>query len=261
MVVVDSGSTDRTVADRRRIRRPSRHAPVRDPRAAMAVGARRTCRSATEWVLALDADQQLTPELRDEITARAAEARRDRRVLPQSPADFPRPLDPPRRLLPEVPAQAVSPLDGSASTRRELVDHHFQVAGRDRTAAVRHDRGQPERGDDRGLDREAQPLRDAAGPAGRPASGSRARPGDSGAPSPAPPMASTSGHARRKRIWSRLPLFVRPCLYVFYRYVMQLGFLDGKEGFHLSRPAGVLVPAARRHQHRRTALRVDRGSK
>jgi hypothetical protein len=28
-----------------------------------------------------------------------------------------------------------------------------------------------------------------------------------------------------------LPLFVRPCLYVFYRYVLRLGFLDGREGF------------------------------
>ncbi|MGH9383994.1 MAG: glycosyltransferase family 2 protein [Vicinamibacterales bacterium] len=34
-----------------------------------------------------------------------------------------------------------------------------------------------------------------------------------------------------KRIWAGLPLFVRPCLYVFYRYVIRLGFLDGKQGF------------------------------
>jgi hypothetical protein len=34
-----------------------------------------------------------------------------------------------------------------------------------------------------------------------------------------------------KQQWSRLPLFVRPCLYVFYRYVLRLGFLDGKQGF------------------------------
>ncbi len=24
---------------------------------------------------------------------------------------------------------------------------------------------------------------------------------------------------------------MRPCLYVFYRYVLRLGFLDGKQGF------------------------------
>jgi glycosyltransferase involved in cell wall biosynthesis len=37
-----------------------------------------------------------------------------------------------------------------------------------------------------------------------------------------------------KLIWSRLPLYVRPFLYFTYRYVFRLGFLDGKEGaiFH-----------------------------
>ncbi len=34
-----------------------------------------------------------------------------------------------------------------------------------------------------------------------------------------------------KQLWSGLPLFVRPCLYVFYRYILRLGFLDGKQGF------------------------------
>ena len=28
-----------------------------------------------------------------------------------------------------------------------------------------------------------------------------------------------------------LPLFVRPALYFFYRFVLRRGFLDGKEGF------------------------------
>jgi hypothetical protein len=35
----------------------------------------------------------------------------------------------------------------------------------------------------------------------------------------------------RERIWNRLPLFVRPTLYFFYRYIVQLGFLDGRAGF------------------------------
>jgi glycosyltransferase involved in cell wall biosynthesis len=34
-----------------------------------------------------------------------------------------------------------------------------------------------------------------------------------------------------KRLWSRLPLFVRPTLYFIYRYFLRAGFLDGKEGF------------------------------
>lgn len=37
-----------------------------------------------------------------------------------------------------------------------------------------------------------------------------------------------------KRVWRRLPLFVRPFLYFVYRYFVRFGFLDGKQGaiFH-----------------------------
>ena len=37
-----------------------------------------------------------------------------------------------------------------------------------------------------------------------------------------------------KQLYGRLPLYVRPFVYFFYRYVVLLGFLDGKEGgiFH-----------------------------
>lgn len=37
-----------------------------------------------------------------------------------------------------------------------------------------------------------------------------------------------------KRIWRRMPLYLRPFLYFFYRYFLRLGFLDGKQGaiFH-----------------------------
>jgi glycosyltransferase involved in cell wall biosynthesis len=31
--------------------------------------------------------------------------------------------------------------------------------------------------------------------------------------------------------WYRMPLYVRPFFYFFYRYILRLGFLDGKEGF------------------------------
>lgn len=32
-------------------------------------------------------------------------------------------------------------------------------------------------------------------------------------------------------LWLRMPLYLRPCLYFFYRYVVRLGFLDGAGGF------------------------------
>ena len=35
----------------------------------------------------------------------------------------------------------------------------------------------------------------------------------------------------RRTIWNRLPLLVRPCLYFVYRYIVQLGILDGRAGF------------------------------
>jgi hypothetical protein len=35
----------------------------------------------------------------------------------------------------------------------------------------------------------------------------------------------------RKRLWRRLPLYLRPFFYFIYRYVFRLGFLDGREGF------------------------------
>lgn len=34
-----------------------------------------------------------------------------------------------------------------------------------------------------------------------------------------------------KRMWWRMPLFLRPFIYFFYRYFIKLGFLDGKTGF------------------------------
>jgi len=34
-----------------------------------------------------------------------------------------------------------------------------------------------------------------------------------------------------KNLYYKLPLFIRPFLYFFYRYIVRFGFLDGKEGF------------------------------
>jgi hypothetical protein len=34
-----------------------------------------------------------------------------------------------------------------------------------------------------------------------------------------------------KQRWYGMPLYIRPFLYFFYRYVVRCGFLDGKEGF------------------------------
>ncbi|RYF78594.1 MAG: glycosyltransferase family 2 protein [Cytophagaceae bacterium] len=35
----------------------------------------------------------------------------------------------------------------------------------------------------------------------------------------------------KEQVWGRIPVLLRPFLYFFYRYVVLLGFLDGKAGF------------------------------
>jgi glycosyltransferase involved in cell wall biosynthesis len=50
-----------------------------------------------------------------------------------------------------------------------------------------------------------------------------------------PSNASAAQQDRRKRwykdnIYSRLPLFIRPVMYFLYRYIIRLGFLDGRRG-------------------------------
>jgi glycosyltransferase involved in cell wall biosynthesis len=50
-------------------------------------------------------------------------------------------------------------------------------------------------------------------------------------------LGESQAQARRwvkDRVYARVPLFVRPLLYFLYRYFLRLGFLDGKEGliFH-----------------------------
>ncbi|MBL0024745.1 MAG: hypothetical protein IPO98_06865 [Saprospiraceae bacterium] len=35
----------------------------------------------------------------------------------------------------------------------------------------------------------------------------------------------------KNNYYNRLPLFLRPFIYFFYRYILKLGFLDGKRGF------------------------------
>ena len=35
----------------------------------------------------------------------------------------------------------------------------------------------------------------------------------------------------KEKFYFKLPLFIRPFLYYVYRYIIKLGFLDGKEGF------------------------------
>jgi hypothetical protein len=178
---------------------------------------------ATEWVLGLDADQRVTPELRDAISTAVVDAGdcngyyvRRRQIFRgkwiRHGGYYP------KYLLKLFRRSAVR-LDPE-----ELVDHHFYVGGTTKQleadiiednkneAAIavwtaKHNRY--------AVLQARQELQSTAGPGLM-----------------VPPPDSPDGRTRRlKRIWARLPLFVRPTLYVFYRYIVRLGFLDGKQGF------------------------------
>lgn len=116
-------------------------------------------------------------------------------------------------------------LDAVTIDETELVDHHFAVRGETMTA--RCDLVEDNRNEARisvwieKHNRYAvlQALQEFDAGTGRRA----VVPGFDGSP---------DGRTRRmKARWAHLPLVVRPCLYFAYRYVFQLGFLDGREGF------------------------------
>jgi hypothetical protein len=181
------------------------------------------------WVLALDADQSLTPELSADIAARLS-------TTPDTNGPTGFYLNRrqvfrgrwirhggyyPKYLLKLFRRDAVT-LDET-----DLVDHHFRVAGS--TAILDGDLIEDNRNESdiavwiakhnryavlQAREEEARKA-DGRGPATR---GSA--------------FGSPDDRTRlRKRIWNRLPLYIRPFGYFFYRYVLRLGFLDGKEGF------------------------------
>ena len=108
----------------------------------------------------------------------------------------------------------------------ELVDHHFFVDGP--TATLDGDLIEDNRNEssisvwvakhNAYARRQAQQEIESTGPGAR-----VTRPGG---------LSSPDARVRSmKRAWARLPLMVRPCLYFLYRYILRLGFLDGREGF------------------------------
>jgi glycosyltransferase involved in cell wall biosynthesis len=183
-----------------------------------------------DWVLALDADQRVTPELAREISGTDTAAYdgidgfyikrrqlfRDRWIKHGGyyPKYLLKMFRPSKVLL--------DPMD--------LVDHHFYVAGR--VKKLRYDLIERNRKEDdisfwiekhnryaTLLAREElswrTTLRESA-----------IQPSLVGNPD--------QKILAFKRLWRRMPLYVRPFLYFTYRYFFRLGFLDGKEGaiFH-----------------------------
>jgi glycosyltransferase involved in cell wall biosynthesis len=226
IVVVDSGSTDGTVAI-------AEAAGARVVHHAFETHARQwrwaldALQSDTPWVLALDADQRVTPELRVAITSAltaqgAADVTgyflnrrqifRDRWIRHGGYY--------PKYLLKLFRPEAMS-IDDT-----DLVDHHFVVTGR--VGRLSGDLIEDNQNEASIAAWTAKHNRYAVLQA-RQEVAARTSANRVG-------IGALFGHSDErtrwlKQQWARLPLFVRPCLYVTYRYVWRAGFLDGREGF------------------------------
>lgn len=219
--VVDSGSTDATIE----IARSFGCEVVLHPFSTHAEQWRWALSNlplTAEWVLAIDADQELSPELADEIRRFVSSSERRfcgaylcrRQVFRGRWIRFGGYY--PKYLLKLFRRSDVRVGD-------DLVDHHFVVSGA--TTLLRGDMIEANRNEDQVSNWVAKHNRYAVLQA-------RDELARRGAAAPGSFTGSPDERtAFLKRVWMRLPLYVRPVLYFVYRYVVRLGFLDGKEGF------------------------------
>jgi len=226
--VVDSGSTDRTVEIAQALGATVVHHPF-ETHSRQWAWALSNLPGPPAWVLGLDADQRLSPELRDELVQLFAD---EPRRLRQTDGFYVR-----RRqifrgrwirhggyyskyLLKLFRPERVR-LD-----EHDLVDHHFYVPGR--VDRLRGDLIEENRKEE---DIAFWILKHARY-ATLHAREELSRHG--GAAVPLVPSLVGNPDQRvlwRKRAWYRLPLYWRSVLYFGYRYLLRLGFLDGREGF------------------------------
>jgi len=226
--VVDSGSTDTTLAIAERYGANAVHHPF-ETHARQWAWALENLPVKHEWILGLDADQRVTPELREELIQLFTLGRSKLREIDglyvkrrqifrgqwiRHGGYYPKYL---LKLFRQAKAQA---------DEHDLVDHHFYVAGN--TAKLRGDiieDNQKENDITAWIEKHnhyavlharEELLR------------------RNGATWPIQPalFGSPDQHAAwLKQRWYGLPLYIRPVLYFFYRYFLRLGFLDGKQGF------------------------------
>ena len=184
----------------------------------------------TNWILALDADQRVTPELAGELRDLDAAALddfdgvyikrrqwfRDRWIKHGGYY--------PKYLLKMFRSGKV------AIDSQDLVDHHFYIAGP--VKKLRHDLIEANKKEDDISFWIAKHNRYAALLA-------REELGWRGTSRDTTIEPSLLGNPDQKslalrHLWRRMPLYVRPFLYFIYRYFLRCGFLDGKEGaiFH-----------------------------
>jgi glycosyltransferase involved in cell wall biosynthesis len=220
--VVDSSSTDATLMIARHFDASVVSHPF-ETHARQWSWALETLPIETDWVLAVDADQQVTPELRESITRALAAPRAKGYYVCRRQVFRGRWIRHggyyPKYLLKLFRRDAVS-IDS-----RDLVDHHFHVDGPLGTLAgdlVEDNRNETHIADWTAKHNRyaAQQARQEFAAAGGPPIGLKSV------------FGSPDDRTRwMKHVWSGLPLYVRPVLYVWYRYFVRFGWLDGKEGF------------------------------
>ncbi|HWE52170.1 MAG TPA: glycosyltransferase family 2 protein [Bryobacteraceae bacterium] len=183
-----------------------------------------------EWIMGLDADQVVSPELAREIQTLGAPEFRDidgvyvnRRQIFRNQWIRHGGYYPKYLLKIFRPGKAVT-------DENDLVDHHFHIPGR--VAKLKGDLIEANRKEDDisfWIEKHNRYARKLALEEFRRRKGQR----------PDPITASWTGNPdqrtlQMKKMWLHVPLYVRPFLYFGYRYFLRLGFLDGKEGaiFH-----------------------------
>ena len=192
-----------------------------------------------EWVLGLDADQRVTPELRDEIIelfGREAQNARGEERLEKIDGFYIKRRQVfrgkwirhggyyPKYLLKLFRRQRVR-ID-----LHDLMDHHFYVTGR---VAKLHNDIIEENENENDISFWIEKHNRYATLIAREEL-QRGRNDRQASMTPSPIGNPDQRTLWLKRIWHRLPLYLRPFLYFFYRYFFRFGFLDGKEGliFH-----------------------------
>jgi glycosyltransferase involved in cell wall biosynthesis len=222
LYVVDSGSTDGTLAIAQELGATVIAHPF-ETHAKQWQWALTQLPTSSGWVLGLDADQRVTEGLRDEITALVTSGTGAQGAyLPRRQVFRGRWIKYgvyyPKYLLKLFRLEAVK-LDAG-----DLVDHHFIVDGP--TVNLSHDLIEDNQNEAAIAVWTAKHNRYATQQA-------RQEMANAGGFVPFSAVFGTPDDRTRwmKFVWANLPLFVRPCLYVFYRYVLRLGFLDGKQGF------------------------------
>lgn len=226
--VVDSGSTDDTLNIAAQYASVVHHAF--ETHARQWSWALANLPISTQWVLALDADQQVTPELGGELEALF--------TRPEAIAQEVEGIYIKRRQIfrgrwikhggyyPKYLLKLFR-IDRVKLDPTDLVDHHFYVCGR--TLKLKHDLVEENSKENSisfwiekhnryatSLAREELQRRHVA--------------------KPEPIRRSVLGNPDQrtlwlKGVWYRCPAYIRPFLYFGQRYFLRLGFLDGKEGF------------------------------